>query len=155
MHLAICILRDALYRCAVGWALFSSILIMGYMQTGPKFSPLLRILALISYSSFDELLELSQRGDNKTINMLVGDIYGGMDYSKIGLSASTIASSFGKAISENKELSDYRPEDISPSLLRMISYNIGQVSCSKMSLSSHHHNHRHHHHHHYHYHHHD
>lgn len=48
---------------------------------------------------------------------------------QIGLSASTIASSFGKTISENKELEDYRPEDISLSLLRMISYNIGQVSC--------------------------
>ncbi|XP_010243065.1 PREDICTED: pantothenate kinase 2 isoform X2 [Nelumbo nucifera] len=47
---------------------------------------------------------------------------------KIGLSASTIASSFGKAIYENKELEDYRPEDISLSLLRMISYNIGQIS---------------------------
>ncbi|KAJ1290564.1 hypothetical protein BS78_02G253600 [Paspalum vaginatum] len=78
--------------------------------------------------SFDELLELSQRGDNSTMDMLVGDIYGGLDYSKIGLSASTIASSFGKTISENKELSDYRPEDISLSLLRMISYNIGQIS---------------------------
>ncbi|KAJ6411767.1 hypothetical protein OIU84_008363 [Salix udensis] len=60
--------------------------------------------------------------------MLVGDIYGGMDYNKIGLSATTIASSFGKAISEKKELADYRPEDISLSLLRMISYNIGQIS---------------------------
>ncbi|XP_048137630.1 pantothenate kinase 2 isoform X1 [Rhodamnia argentea] len=83
---------------------------------------------LTKCKSFDELLELSQRGDNRTIDMLVGDIYGGMDYSKIGLSASTIASSFGKAISENKELKDYRPEDISLSLLRMISYNIGQIS---------------------------
>lgn len=46
---------------------------------------------------------------------------------QIGLSASTIASSFGKAISENKDLEDYKPEDISLSLLRMISYNIGQV----------------------------
>nr|GLL18580.1 pantothenate kinase 2 isoform X1 [Ipomoea trifida] len=83
---------------------------------------------LTKCKSFDDLLELSQRGDNRTIDMLVGDIYGGMDYSKIGLSASTIASSFGKTISENKELEDYRPEDISLSLLRMISYNIGQIS---------------------------
>jgi type II pantothenate kinase len=30
--------------------------------------------------------------------MLVGDIYGDRDYSSIGLSASTIASSFGKVI---------------------------------------------------------
>ncbi|KAK3033524.1 hypothetical protein RJ639_032753 [Escallonia herrerae] len=83
---------------------------------------------LTKCKSFDELLELSQRGDNRTIDMLVGDIYGGMDYSKIGLSASTIASSFGKAISENKDIEDYRPEDISLSLLRMISYNIGQIA---------------------------
>ncbi|XP_024970420.1 pantothenate kinase 2-like [Cynara cardunculus var. scolymus] len=83
---------------------------------------------LTKCKSFDELLELSQRGDNSSIDMLVGDIYGGLDYSKIGLSASTIASSFGKAISENKEIEDYRPEDISLSLLRMISYNIGQIS---------------------------
>ncbi|OAY81960.1 Pantothenate kinase 2, partial [Ananas comosus] len=83
---------------------------------------------LTKCKSFDELLELSQQGDNSNVDMLVGDIYGGMDYSKIGLSASTIASSFGKTISENKELSDYRPEDISLSLLRMISYNIGQIS---------------------------
>ncbi|XVF09297.1 hypothetical protein REPUB_Repub07fG0080500 [Reevesia pubescens] len=83
---------------------------------------------LTKCKSFDELLELSQRGDNRTIDMLVGDIYGGMDYSKIGLSASTIASSFGKAISDKKELEDYRPEDISLSLLRMISYNIGQIA---------------------------
>ncbi|KAL2340904.1 hypothetical protein Fmac_008844 [Flemingia macrophylla] len=83
---------------------------------------------LTKCKSFDELLELSQKGDNRTMDMLVGDIYGGLDYSKIGLSASTIASSFGKTISEKKELEDYRPEDISLSLLRMISYNIGQIA---------------------------
>ncbi|CAL9054559.1 unnamed protein product [Musa banksii] len=83
---------------------------------------------LTKCKNFDELLELSQQGDNSNVDMLVGDIYGGLDYSKIGLSASTIASSFGKTISETKELSDYRPEDISLSLLRMISYNIGQIS---------------------------
>ncbi|KAH9301546.1 hypothetical protein KI387_013129, partial [Taxus chinensis] len=47
---------------------------------------------------------------------------------KIGLSASTIASSFGKVVSENKDLADYRREDIALSLLRMISYNIGQIA---------------------------
>lgn len=83
---------------------------------------------LTGCKSFDELLELSHRGNNRVIDTLVGDIYGGMDYSKIGLSATTIASSFGKAISDNKELEDYKPEDISRSLLRMISNNIGQIS---------------------------
>ena len=34
------------------------------------------------------------------VDMLVGDIYGGRDYSTIGLSATTIASSFGKVIGQ-------------------------------------------------------
>lgn len=83
---------------------------------------------LTKCKSFDELLELSYSGNNRVIDMLVGDIYGGTDYTKIGLSSTTIASSFGKAISENKELQDYRPEDVSRSLLRMISNNIGQIA---------------------------
>lgn len=33
--------------------------------------------------SFDELLELSHDGNNRVIDMLVGDIYGGTDYSKV------------------------------------------------------------------------
>ncbi|KAL3694170.1 hypothetical protein R1sor_007821 [Riccia sorocarpa] len=83
---------------------------------------------LMNCKTFDEILELSQRGDNSSVDMLVGDIYGGLDYSKIGLSASTIASSFGKAISGDKDLSDYNREDLALSLLRMISYNIGQIA---------------------------
>ncbi|KAL0408605.1 UNVERIFIED_CONTAM: Pantothenate kinase [Sesamum radiatum] len=83
---------------------------------------------LTKCKSFDELLELSHRGNNRVIDMLVGDIFGGMDYSKIGLTSTAIASSFGKPISENKELEDYRAEDIARSLLRMISNNIGQIA---------------------------
>ncbi|KAE9607893.1 hypothetical protein Lal_00040115 [Lupinus albus] len=83
---------------------------------------------LTKCKSFDELLDLSYRGNNRAVDMLVGDIYGGMDYSKIGLSSTAIASSFGRAISENKELKDYNPEDIARSLLRLISNNIGQIS---------------------------
>ncbi|GAB2280468.1 Pantothenate kinase 2, mitochondrial [Dionaea muscipula] len=83
---------------------------------------------LTKCKSFDELLELSQQGNNRVIDMLVGDIYGGMDYAKIGLSATAIASSFGKPVSENKELEDYRPEDLARSLLRLISNNIGQIA---------------------------
>jgi pantothenate kinase len=47
-------------------------------------------------SSFDDILALSMEGDNSKVDMLVGDIYGGRDYTGIGLSANTIASSFGK-----------------------------------------------------------
>lgn len=83
---------------------------------------------LTKCKSFDELLELSHRGNNRVIDMLVGDIYGGMNYSKIGLSSTAIASSFGKPVSDNKELEEYRPEDVARSLLRMISNNIGQIA---------------------------
>ncbi|KAG2302562.1 hypothetical protein Bca52824_031213 [Brassica carinata] len=83
---------------------------------------------LTKCKSFDELLELSHLGNNRVIDMLVGDIYGGTDYSKIGLSSTAIASSFGKAISDGKELEDYQPEDVARSLLRMISNNIGQIA---------------------------
>ncbi|KAK4842681.1 hypothetical protein QYF36_025926 [Acer negundo] len=83
---------------------------------------------LTKCKSFDELLKLSHQGNNRVIDMLVGDIYGGLDYSKIGLSSTTIASSFGKAISDNRELEEYKPEDIARSLLRMISNNIGQIA---------------------------
>ncbi|XVF43998.1 hypothetical protein PTKIN_Ptkin02bG0084600 [Pterospermum kingtungense] len=82
---------------------------------------------LTKCKNFDELLELSHQGNNRVVDTLVGDIYG-TDYAKIGLSTTTIASSFGKAISDNKELEGYKPEDISRSLLRMISNNIGQIS---------------------------
>ncbi|CAI5955479.1 unnamed protein product [Closterium sp. NIES-64] len=83
---------------------------------------------LTGCKSFDKILELSQEGDNSAVDMLVGDIYGGLNYEKIGLSASTIASSFGRVVGEQKQLSDYRPEDIALSLLRMVSYNIGQIA---------------------------
>ncbi len=50
--------------------------------------------------------------------MLVGDIYGDRDYSNIGLSATTIASSFGKVVSEGKDLEDVDPADIALALCR-------------------------------------
>uniref|UniRef100_A0A7N0VEI0 pantothenate kinase n=1 Tax=Kalanchoe fedtschenkoi TaxID=63787 RepID=A0A7N0VEI0_KALFE len=83
---------------------------------------------LTKCSSFDDLLEMSHKGNNRVIDMLVGDIYGGTDYAKVGLTSTTIASSFGKAISDQKELADYKSEDLARSLLRMISNNIGQIS---------------------------
>ena len=42
-----------------------------------------------------DMLALADKGDNSSVDMLVGDIYG-QDYQKIGLKSSTIASSFGK-----------------------------------------------------------
>ncbi|KAF7307708.1 Pantothenate kinase [Mycena kentingensis (nom. inval.)] len=47
-------------------------------------------------TSFDEMLKFSEGGDNSSVDMLVGDIYG-QDYGRLGLKSTTIASSFGHA----------------------------------------------------------
>ncbi|GAA6014904.1 hypothetical protein JCM10207_002218 [Rhodosporidiobolus poonsookiae] len=90
--------------------------------------------------SFDDMLALADRGDNSSVDMLVGDIYG-QDYQKIGLKSSTIASSFGKVFrrgeghgdglsedAEEERKKGFKPEDISRSLLYAISNNIGQIA---------------------------
>ncbi|KAJ3872048.1 MAG: pantothenate kinase [Lentinula lateritia] len=78
-------------------------------------------------TSFDEMLKLSEQGDNATVDMLVGDIYG-QDYSKLGLKSTMIASSFGKVFKKGKGKGTFSPEDISKSLLYAVSNNIGQIA---------------------------
>ncbi|KAJ3190165.1 hypothetical protein HDU85_000456 [Gaertneriomyces sp. JEL0708] len=88
------------------------------------------LLSLLTEAKdYDEMLELSQLGDNKNVDMLVGDIYGG-DYPKIGLKGSAIASSFGKVFKTPLEerKTKFKPEDISRSLLYLVSNNIGQIA---------------------------
>lgn len=92
-----------------------------------------------------EMLDLSERGDNSSVDMLVGDIckpfwtpcdcraemcLDGSDYSKVGLKSSTIASSFGKVFRQGaqKQKKAFAREDISRSLLYAISNNIGQIA---------------------------
>ncbi|KAL0073476.1 pantothenate kinase [Phycomyces blakesleeanus] len=84
---------------------------------------------LTGAQSFDEMLEMSKTGDNKNIDLLVGDIYGS-DYSKLGLKASRIASSFGKVFKKGvRHTKDsFSPNDIAKSLLFMVSNNIGQIA---------------------------
>lgn len=54
------------------------------------------IMSLLTGSrTFDDMLAMADRGDNSGVDMLVGDIYG-MDYNKIGLKSTAIASTFGK-----------------------------------------------------------
>lgn len=67
--------------------------------------------------------------------MLVGDIYGDRDYSNIGLSATTIASSFGKVVSEGKDLEDIDPADIALALCRCASHTVQGTSCESLSQS--------------------
>jgi type II pantothenate kinase len=52
--------------------------------------------------TFDDMLDMAERGDNARVDMLVGDIYG-TDYNKIGLKSTTIASSFGKVFRMKRE----------------------------------------------------
>ena len=100
--------------------------VSGTNMGGGTFWGLCRLLT--GCTSFDEILQLSSHGDNSQVDMLVGDIYGGRDYASIGLSAETIASSFGKVLHSDRKLEDYNPADIAMSLCRMIAYNIGQLA---------------------------
>ncbi|ORZ31724.1 fumble-domain-containing protein [Catenaria anguillulae PL171] len=78
--------------------------------------------------TFDDMLELSKTGDNTNVDMLVGDIYG-MDYNKIGLKSTTIASTFGKMFKKSPDERQSTPlNDMSRSLLFMLSNNIGQIA---------------------------
>ena len=87
-----------------------------------------------------EMLDLSTRGDNAAVDMLVGDIYGSSDaLSSLGLKSSTIASSFGKVFrkeggGKRERRKKFRPEDICKSLLYAISNNIGQIACVSLCV---------------------
>ena len=93
---------------------------------GGTFLGLCRLLT--EHTDFDQMLACSADGDNRKVDMLVGDIYGGRDYSNIGLSSNTIASSFGRVVMDGGSLLHYNKADITLSLLRMISYNISHIA---------------------------
>ncbi|KAI8979855.1 pantothenate kinase [Mycotypha africana] len=87
--------------------------------------------------SFDDMLEMSKTGDNRNVDLLVGDIYGS-DYSKLGLKSTRIASSFGKVFKKKSNINgmltakqhkeSFAQGDIAKSLLYMVSNNIGQIA---------------------------
>ncbi|KAK0087884.1 hypothetical protein PV325_013873 [Microctonus aethiopoides] len=90
---------------------------------------------LTKAKSFDELLELAERGDHRNVDMLVKDIYGG-DYSSQGLAGDLIASSFGKVMPYNSTLcgKTFVEADIARSLLFTISNDIGQIASLYASI---------------------
>lgn len=96
---------------------------------------------LTDANSYDDMLEMAEDGDNANVDMMVGDIYGG-DYSKIGLKATNIASSFGKVFKKSAEIPEnnierqklFNEQDISRSLLYAISNNIGQIAFLQAQL---------------------
>ncbi|GJN00618.1 hypothetical protein PR202_ga17814 [Eleusine coracana subsp. coracana] len=83
---------------------------------------------LFSLSSYDEFLQLCQKGDNSILDVLVKDICGELISQKQGLCGSTLASSIGKVITSNKNLDYYRCEDFASALLSVFTYNIVQVN---------------------------
>lgn len=56
------------------------------------------------------MLALADKGDNTSVDMLVGDIYGA-DYGRIGLKSTTIASSFGKVFKKNTALQQKKEDE--------------------------------------------
>lgn len=108
--------------------------------------------------TFDDMLAMADRGDNAGVDMLVGDIYG-MDYTKIGLKSTAIASTFGKVFrlknaaergaedgeglihDEEFERSNggvnFRNEDMSRSLLYAIRYVLAVLVSEKFPLILH------------------
>ncbi len=88
---------------------------------------------LTGVKDFDAILELSKKGNNAEVDMLVKDIYG-TDSPFKGLSGDILASSFAKVAFDNEfdgklkfgDISQkYKKEDILNSLVFMISFNIG------------------------------
>ncbi|XP_067145341.1 4'-phosphopantetheine phosphatase [Centruroides vittatus] len=87
---------------------------------------------LTKAKTFDDLLELAEKGDHRNVDMLIKDIYGG-DYPGMDLPGDLLACSFGKAIHfcKNKKLNpgNFCESDIARSLLFMISNDLGQIAC--------------------------
>ena len=81
---------------------------------------------LTKCTTFEEALQLAARGDNKRVDKLVKDIYGG-DYNRFGLSGDIVASSFGQMNIEERS-SEATKEDLARATLMMITNNIGSIA---------------------------
>lgn len=91
---------------------------------------------LTGVNDFEKILEMSRRGNNNNVDMLVKDIYGENSPFK-ELNGDLLASSFAKVAFDNEfdgklkfnDVSEkYSKEDILNSLVFMISFNIGQLA---------------------------
>lgn len=85
---------------------------------------------LTNSESFEDVIDLAEKGDPSKVDMMVGDIYGkGSDaLEKLGLSANLVASSFGKLVAKQNPAEGLEQEDLARALLLMITNNIGQVA---------------------------
>ncbi|XP_018493640.1 pantothenate kinase 3 [Galendromus occidentalis] len=76
--------------------------------------------------SFEEAIELAEKGDSGLVDKLVRDIYGG-DYPKFNLRADTVASSFGNMCCKwRRELA--KREDLARATLTTVTNNIASIA---------------------------
>lgn len=81
---------------------------------------------LTGCQTFDEALEMADKGDSTNVDKLVRDIYGG-DYSKFNLPGDIVAASFGKM--NSKECRDGTSKhDLARACLVTITNNIASIS---------------------------
>jgi len=98
--------------------------VSGTSLGGGTFLGLSRLLT--GCSTFEEALTLAAHGDNKNVDKLVKDIYGG-DYERFCLPGDIVASSFGQ-MSLNEKIATVKKEDLARATLMMITNNIGSIA---------------------------
>ncbi|EDW18881.1 uncharacterized protein Dmoj_GI11839, isoform A [Drosophila mojavensis] len=81
---------------------------------------------LTGCTTFEEAIQLATKGDNRKVDKLVKDIYGG-DYNRFGLTGDLVASSFGQMHINEKRCSVSR-EDLANATLVTITNNIGSIA---------------------------
>ncbi|KAL7734484.1 hypothetical protein ACLKA6_010804 [Drosophila palustris] len=81
---------------------------------------------LTGCTTFEEAIQLATKGDNRKVDKLVKDIYGG-DYNRFSLPGDLVASSFGQMHINEKRCSVSR-EDLANATLVTITNNIGSIA---------------------------
>ncbi|CAG9854180.1 unnamed protein product [Phyllotreta striolata] len=81
---------------------------------------------LTGCNSFEEAIGLAAEGDNRNVDKLVRDIYGG-DYERFGLPGDLVASSFGQMNSKERR-NRVSKQDLARATLVTITNNIGSIA---------------------------
>lgn len=81
---------------------------------------------LTGCNTFEEAIGLAAEGDNRNVDKLVRDIYGG-DYERFGLPGDLVASSFGQMNSKERR-SKVSKQDLAKATLVTITNNIGSIA---------------------------
>ncbi|EDQ85512.1 uncharacterized protein MONBRDRAFT_11801 [Monosiga brevicollis MX1] len=90
-------------------------------------------------SNFEQLLKLANEGEPAHVDMVVKDIYGVDTPSSLGLDPDLTASCLAKAAraadqADSEEARAALRQDLSASVLQMISFNIAQIACLNARL---------------------